>query len=408
VTFLNIANIHAMRESIEGVRNLTLLTNSDNWMARVEETKWLQHVRLVLSAALRIADTIANKKMTVLVHCSDGWDRTGQLCALSQILLDDHYRTLKGFLEIIEKEWIRVGHKFQDRVGPGNPESKFATFALYIHIQFLVADIFIRFIILVAEEQSPIFLQFLDCVWQILRLYPTYFEFNAKLLEFIADSLFSARFGTFLGNCDRERNLWDTATRTPSLWTFILSNISNYSNPFYRKPKNGLSLIPPSSSILRQVTLWTEYYFRGASLLSFPHGNPEPPEEGATGNIELSRTCFDDMSDSLSAAKKQIAQLEEQLRLRGSHCDQPVHQSVHQPVHIPTPAPIPSQVPPVLSVPTPTAVHVLPPSASLHVPSTITPTAGSNWTCGICSKLNLSAATKCVVCGRGPSSSTLK
>jgi hypothetical protein len=30
----------------------------------------------------------------VLVHCSDGWDRTSQLSSLSQLLLDPYYRTL--------------------------------------------------------------------------------------------------------------------------------------------------------------------------------------------------------------------------------------------------------------------------------------------------------------------------
>jgi hypothetical protein len=33
----------------------------------------------------------------VLVHCSDGWDRTSQLCSLAQIVLDEHYRTIDGF-----------------------------------------------------------------------------------------------------------------------------------------------------------------------------------------------------------------------------------------------------------------------------------------------------------------------
>lgn len=33
----------------------------------------------------------------VLVHCSDGWDRTAQLASLSQLLLDPYYRTLDGF-----------------------------------------------------------------------------------------------------------------------------------------------------------------------------------------------------------------------------------------------------------------------------------------------------------------------
>ena len=30
-----------------------------------------------------IVDTIMNKNINVLIHCSDGWDRTAQLCALS-------------------------------------------------------------------------------------------------------------------------------------------------------------------------------------------------------------------------------------------------------------------------------------------------------------------------------------
>lgn len=33
----------------------------------------------------------------VLVHCSDGWDRTAQLTSLAQLLLDPFYRTIDGF-----------------------------------------------------------------------------------------------------------------------------------------------------------------------------------------------------------------------------------------------------------------------------------------------------------------------
>lgn len=33
----------------------------------------------------------------VLVHCSDGWDRTPQLTSLAQLLLDPYYRTIEGF-----------------------------------------------------------------------------------------------------------------------------------------------------------------------------------------------------------------------------------------------------------------------------------------------------------------------
>lgn len=36
-----------------------------------------------------------------LVHCSDGWDRTSQLCALGALILDPYYRTIKGFQVLI-------------------------------------------------------------------------------------------------------------------------------------------------------------------------------------------------------------------------------------------------------------------------------------------------------------------
>lgn len=61
---------------------------------------------------MKIADKVENNKTSVLVHCSDGWDRTAQLTALAMIMLDPYYRTIIGFEVLIEKEWLSFGHKF--------------------------------------------------------------------------------------------------------------------------------------------------------------------------------------------------------------------------------------------------------------------------------------------------------
>jgi hypothetical protein len=31
------------------------------------------------------------------MHCSDGWDRTPQISALAQMMIDPFFRTLRGF-----------------------------------------------------------------------------------------------------------------------------------------------------------------------------------------------------------------------------------------------------------------------------------------------------------------------
>ena len=61
---------------------------------------------------------VDTESASVLVHCSDGWDRTSQLCSVSQILLDPHFRTIRGLSCLLEKEWASFGHKFRERFVP--------------------------------------------------------------------------------------------------------------------------------------------------------------------------------------------------------------------------------------------------------------------------------------------------
>lgn len=56
--------------------------DDSKWLSNVEETRWLEHIKCVISGAVRIVDKVENNKTSVLVHCSDGWDRTAQVCLI--------------------------------------------------------------------------------------------------------------------------------------------------------------------------------------------------------------------------------------------------------------------------------------------------------------------------------------
>ena len=57
-----------------------------------------------------------------------------------------------------------------------------------------------------SKEVSPIFTQFLDCIWQLMEQFPCAFEFNENFLLEIHDHVFSCQFGNFLGNCQKDRD----------------------------------------------------------------------------------------------------------------------------------------------------------------------------------------------------------
>ncbi len=44
-------------------------------------------VSIILAGAVRVANLLQSG-ISVLVHCSDGWDRTSQLTSLAQLMLD--------------------------------------------------------------------------------------------------------------------------------------------------------------------------------------------------------------------------------------------------------------------------------------------------------------------------------
>ena len=55
------------------------------------------------------------------------------------------------------------------------------------------------------SERSPVFLQFIDCVYQLQEQFPNVFEYNSRLLTALFDEVYSCRFGTFLYNTEKQR-----------------------------------------------------------------------------------------------------------------------------------------------------------------------------------------------------------
>ncbi|CAI5745603.1 unnamed protein product [Peronospora destructor] len=157
VSFMEIPNIHSMRESMRKLRNLCASPSCDNlrWLGSVEDTKWLVYIRQLLKAALHVAALLRSGE-SVLLHCSHGWDRTSQIASLAQIFVDPYFRTWKGFQVLIEKEWLSFGHPFHLRHSHGEK-----------------AD----------TQESPIFIQFLS-------VFRNLFESTRPILSSTKDSCF--------------------------------------------------------------------------------------------------------------------------------------------------------------------------------------------------------------------------
>ncbi|KAL4124828.1 hypothetical protein PRIC2_008422 [Phytophthora ramorum] len=181
VTFMEIPNIHSMRESMKKLRNLCLES---------------------------------------LYFCT----------------------VVTAGIVLIEKEWLSFGHPFHLRHSHGEK-----------------AD----------TQESPIFIQFFDSISQLVRIYPSYFEFNEGLLLLLADALHSCRFGTFLFDCKKHRLEANLENRTASVWTWVNGFRPQLTEQTF-VPKQVLN--PPLTGLLKRVALWDAMFMRwsGQPLVQEP------------------------------------------------------------------------------------------------------------------------------------------
>ncbi|XP_053155132.1 myotubularin-related protein 12 isoform X2 [Hemicordylus capensis] len=152
------------------------------WFSLLESTNWLETVRRCLRKAVEVTESLEAQNINVLLIEENASDLCCVISSLVQVMMDSYYRTKLGFQSLLQKEWIMGGHAFLDRCNHLRQSDK---------------------------EEAPVFLFFLDCVWQLLQQYPQAFEFTETYLTVLSDSLYIPIFSTFFFNSPHHK---DTTT----------------------------------------------------------------------------------------------------------------------------------------------------------------------------------------------------
>ena len=212
LVFLDIGNIHRMRALLVGLSDELASLNTSNggegaragWGSGPSggaARAWLDCQAQILDGAAQIRDCLLAGR-SCLIHCTDGWDRTPQLSATAQMLVDGYYRTIDGFVALVQREWLDFGHTFAKRLhgheahGSGDSAARERSASPEPGEKPDAKE---------SSEFSPIFLQWVETVWQLLVQFPEAFEFTESLLMEMVDAAYSCEWTTFIGSTYLQR-----------------------------------------------------------------------------------------------------------------------------------------------------------------------------------------------------------
>ncbi|NXY11668.1 MTMR9 protein, partial [Pteruthius melanotis] len=235
----------------------------ERWLSRLDGSRWLGHVKAALSTACLAAQCLDSREgSNALVHGAEGTDTTLLVTALAQLILDPSCRTLEGFQGLLEREWIQVRPR---RRAVGMPSS-----AGWLHPASSAApQAGHPFQLRCArsasshargKQEAPLFLLFLDCVWQLSRQFPFSLEFGERLLLALFDNAYASAYGTFLCNSEKERSLCKVKESTHSLWAWLNQPEEKQKllNPLYSH--NPLVIWPSVEP--QSIQLWQGLFLR--------------------------------------------------------------------------------------------------------------------------------------------------
>lgn len=201
------------------------------------------------------------------------------------MLLDPHYRTLEGFKMLVEKDWLSFGHRFSHN-GSHTSATPIYTF-------------------------TPVFLQFLDVVHQIMKQFPLSFEFNDFFLCTVAYHHCSMRFHTFTADSEKERyaNNWlqyrprtaniygnvGQAEDYVSFWEYV-ETLHKDSMIFYNfryQAPNELDQEGPLRPYSYQANIDIWSFYLENHLSEFPSYDTELISEGALTLLDMHHNFFE-------------------------------------------------------------------------------------------------------------------
>lgn len=363
--YLGIDNIHVMRDSLNRV--VDALKDGDI-SARppskeaLYKSHWLRYISTIMDGAVAVVQQVHVAFSHVLIHCSDGWDRTAQLAGLAEIMLDPYYRTLDGFMVLVEKEWLSFGHQFAERSNHLNSERNFVEVQVsspanlggprgaefgngavnggmnnsgtnsnngnsYAQAHQVLRDVGSKFVKSTISTlgsgaggggnnnmkyTSPVFHQFLDAVYQLVTQFPDRFEFGERFLRRLLYHTYSCQYGTFLFNNEAQRKKANAAQATRSVWDYFLARRKEFAtNPGYDREREfsydaDKTVLVPNT---RALKYWAELFGRTSEEMNSRPREKEPQQIAAGGQQDGQALAGNSSSSPAVAAASAIASI---------------------------------------------------------------------------------------------------
>ncbi|MXQ94541.1 hypothetical protein E5288_WYG003467 [Bos mutus] len=217
LVFLDIHNIHVMRESLRKLKEIVYPNIEEtHWLSNLESTHWLEHIKAKLSSLLSL------------------------LCAVCAVFTHSRAGVVVG--------------KLGTSMYLLSPQSRYSWNSFSQSYKC-----FTKHPPMYRDEHAWEAVLIISCVLLFDLQFPTAFEFNEYFLITILDHLYSCLFGTFLCNSEQQRGKENLPRRTVSLWSYINSQLEDFTNPLYGSYSNHV-LYPVAS--MRHLELWVGYYVR--------------------------------------------------------------------------------------------------------------------------------------------------